>query len=330
VASDIHGKNHGVDGSFGAHVEALTLLSARGELLELGPGDPVFDATLGGMGLTGIVLRARIRMRAVSSPLVSVDTDRVGDLDAALNALQAPGGRHRVAWLDLLGRTPARGIVTRAEHADAGAAPGSGGPESGATVSPRAAVPRFWPGILLRPSTVAAFNELRYRTAPRHAREHIEGVGRHMFPLDGLSAWPRLYGPHGFVQYQLVVPSGRERVLQAVIERLRRSRVPCYLAVLKDFGPAGAGPLSFPLPGWTLALDMPRSAPGLGELLRGFDELVIEAGGRVYLAKNPEIRAEALRAMYPRLGEWQAVRDRIDPERVWRSDMALRAGLVSS
>jgi decaprenylphospho-beta-D-ribofuranose 2-oxidase len=150
-----------------------------------------------------------------------------------------------------------------------------------------------------------------------------------MFPLDGLTAWPRLYGGHGFVQYQLVVPYGRERVLEAVIERLSRGRVPCYLAVLKDFGPVGAGPLSFPIPGWTLALDMPRRAHGLQELLRGFDELVIEAGGRVYLSKNPTVRPEGLRAMYPRLGEWQAVRDRFDPERLWRSDLALRAGLVS-
>jgi len=325
IASDIHGKNHGVDGAFGAHVEALTLLTAAGELLELEPGDPdgVFAATLGGMGLTGIVVRARIRLRPVRSAMLSVDTDRVGDLDAALAALQAPGGRHRVAWLDLLGPRPGRGIVTRAEHVAAGPA------TPDATVRARATVPPLFPSALLRAATVAAFNELRFRAAPRCARGTLEGLGAHMFPLDGLTAWPRLYGAKGFVQYQLVVPYGQERALHDLIGRLRRARVPCYLAVLKDFGPAGAGPLSFPIPGWTLALDMPRRAPCLEAVLREFDELVAAAGGRVYLAKNPWIRPDALDAMYPRLAEWRAVRDRVDPERLWRSDMAVRAGLVA-
>lgn len=330
IASDIHGKNHGVDGTFGAHVEALTLLTAGGELLELEPGDPdgVFAATLGGMGLTGVVLRARIRLRPVASPMLSVDTDRVGDLDGALAALQAPGGRHRVAWLDLLGPRPGRGIVTRAEHAPEAAGDPATVPGR-ATVGARATVPPFFPSALLRPSTVAVFNELRFRTAPVSARGQLEGLGPHMFPLDGLVAWPRLYGAKGFVQYQLVVPYGQERVLYEVIERLRRSHVPCYLAVLKDFGPAGAGALSFPIPGWTLALDMPRRAHGLEALLREFDELVAAAEGRVYLAKNPSIRPEVLEAMYPGLAEWRRVRDRVDPERLWRSDMALRAGLVA-
>ena len=149
-----------------------------------------------------------------------------------------------------------------------------------------------------------------------------------MFPLDSLDAWPRLYGPRGFLQYQFVVPTGSERLLELVIERLRRGRVPCYLATLKDLGPANGAPLSFPLQGWTLALDLPRTAPGLESLLRGFDDAVAEAGGRVYLSKDARLRPEALRAMYPRLDEWRAARDRADPERVWCSDLARRTGLL--
>jgi decaprenylphospho-beta-D-ribofuranose 2-oxidase len=149
-----------------------------------------------------------------------------------------------------------------------------------------------------------------------------------MFPLDALDAWPRLYGPHGFLQYQLVVPTGSERVLELVIERMRRARVPCYLAVLKDFGPANCAPLSFPLAGWTLALDLPRAAGGLEALLRGFDDEVAEAGGRVYLSKDARLTPDALRAMYPRLEEWRAARDRLDPERAWGSDLARRTGLL--
>ena len=198
------------------------------------------------------------------------------------------------------------------------------------TVRARATVPHGWPGGLLRPGTVGAFNELRYRRTPQRERGRVDGLGAHMFPLDVLDAWPRLYGRAGFFQYQLVVPAGREDVLERVIARLRAASVPCYLAVLKDFGPANEMPLSFPIEGWTLALDLPRAAPGIDAALDRVDELVAEAGGRVYLTKDARMRAEALQAMYPRLAEWRAVRDRADPERIWRSDLALRAGLIEA
>ena len=149
-----------------------------------------------------------------------------------------------------------------------------------------------------------------------------------MFPLDVLDAWPRLYGAAGFVQYQLVVPRGREVALEQVLVQLRRSGVPCYLAVLKDFGPANGFPLSFPLEGWTLALDLPRRAAGLMALLERLDEIVAEAGGRVYLAKDARLRPETLAAMYPRLDEWRSIRDAVDPAGRWRSDLAVRTGLV--
>jgi decaprenylphospho-beta-D-ribofuranose 2-oxidase len=149
-----------------------------------------------------------------------------------------------------------------------------------------------------------------------------------MFPLDALERWPRLYGPDGFLQYQFVVPFGEERVLEAAIDRLRKARVPCYLAVLKDFGPANGAPLSFPIAGWTLTLDVPRSASGLGPLLDAFDRLVVEAGGRVYLSKDARMKPEVLGAMYPRLEEWRTVRAAADPRGMWCSDLATRVGLV--
>jgi decaprenylphospho-beta-D-ribofuranose 2-oxidase len=323
IASDIHGKNHGTAGTFGTHVEAISLLRADGELVQLKPGtaDGAFEATLGGMGLTGIVVDARIRLTPLAGATLSVDTDRVRTLDDALAALKAAGGPHRVAWLDLLCARPGCGVVTRAEHIDA---PGAGA----AVVRSRATVPRGWPAGALRPGAVRAFNAVKYATAPRTARGQIERYGRHMFPLDSLDAWPRLYGPRGFLQYQLVVPAGAEKVLEFVIERLRRGRVPCYLAVLKDFGPANGAPLSFPLEGWTLALDIPRTAPGLEPLLQSCDHAVAEAGGRVYLSKDARLRPEVLAVMYPRLGEWRTARDRVDPERLWCSDLARRTGLL--
>ncbi len=311
-----------------ATFDALELLSASGELLELrrGDDDELLGATIGGMGLTGVITWAKIRMRAVTSSLLSVDTDRVDGIDEALSALSAPGGSYRVAWLDLLGSHPGRGIVTRAEHLDAAAVPS--GMRGEATVRARATIPASWPSGVLRARAVAAFNELRFRRAPRSERGHVEGVGKHMFPLDALDAWPRLYGPHGFVQYQFVVPPDQDRVLYQTIGLLRGAHVPCFLAVLKDFGPANDAPISFPIAGWTLALDLPRTAPGLEAALQRCDELVAEAGGRVYLTKDARLRAETVRAMYPRLEQWRAIRDRLDPKGLWRSDLALRTGLV--
>jgi decaprenylphospho-beta-D-ribofuranose 2-oxidase len=324
IASDIHGKNHPSAGCFGAHVRALGLLDARGEAHELAPGDPLFAATVGGMGLTGVILWARLALERVPGDFVSVDTERVRSLDGAL-ALLAPDGtpRHRVAWLDLLAPRPGRGIVTSCHHV---APPRPPRPTPGART---ATVPERWPAGLLRTQVVRAFNELRYRRAPRRERGRAQPLGEHMFPLDSLEAWPRLYGPAGLFQYQFAVPGGQERTLEAVIAGLARARVPCFLATLKAFGTPSGGPLSFPLAGWTLALDLPRAAAGVGRLLDGFDELVAEAGGRVYLTKDARLRPSVLEAMYPRLAEWRAVRDAADPERCWRSDLSARIGLTA-
>ena len=333
IACDIHGKNHGAVGSFGAHVRALGLVTAAGESLELSRDDgaELLDATIGGLGLTGVITWAELELvPAPTGTELSVDVDRVEDLDGALAALDAAGGPYRVAWLDLLGPRPARGVVTRAELAPADPGQPRGSHHRGATVGARARVPSWWPGGALRPQTVRAHNAIRFHASPRRARGRREGFGAHMFPLDVLDAWPRLYGPAGFVQYQCVVPRGHERALQVVLERLRASPVPCYLAVLKDFGPESSAPLSFPLHGWTLALDLPRRAPGLGSLLSELDGIVAEAGGRVYFAKDSHLDPATVAAMYPRLPAWRAVRDRVDPERRWQSDLARRTGLVES
>jgi decaprenylphospho-beta-D-ribofuranose 2-oxidase len=231
--------------------------------------------------------------------------------------------------LDLLSRRPVRGVVTRAEQLSRDPST-TDCARAQTTVAARMTIPARWPGGLLRTSIVRAYNEFRFRRSPRRETGRVEAFGPHIFPLDALDGWPRLYGRRGFVQYQPVVPRGQERTLEELIIRLRRSRVPCYLATLKDLGPQSDAPLSFPLAGWTITLDLPRAAPGLEALLRGFDELVAGAGGRVYLAKDGRLRPDTLAAMYPRLEQWRAVRDRVDPERRWRSDLGLRTGLVTA
>jgi decaprenylphospho-beta-D-ribofuranose 2-oxidase len=332
IAADIHGKNHGTALTFSRHVVSLTLLTSQGTVLELerDRDDPRFAATTGGMGLTGLVLSARIQLRRVRSGMLSVDIDRAADLDQAFALLDEGAGSrgaHRVAWLDLLTGAEPRGVVTRADHVesdDGTLRPGI------VTTSARARVPAGWPGVLLRVPVVRAHNELRFRLAPHHERGKLEPFGPHMFPLDVLDCWPRLYGRAGFLQYQFVVPRGAESTIRAVLALLRRERIPCFLAVLKDFGDAAPGHLSFPIAGWTLALDLPAGGRGLGAALQRCDELVAGAGGRVYFAKDGRLSPEMTRAMYPRLAEWRRVRDELDPDGLWRSDLAVRTELVES
>ncbi|MGY1808569.1 FAD-binding protein [Blastococcus sp. SYSU D00669] len=334
LAADIHGKNHHREGAFAQHVRWIDLLTADGQVRRVGPEqDPAaFWVTAGGMGLTGVVLRASIRLLPVETAYVSVDTERAVDLDDLFARLAATDHRYRysVAWIDLLARGSAlgRAVLTRGDHAPR-AALGRRHRADPLRFAPRpvATVPGAVPGGLLRRSTVRAFNELWYRRAPRERRGEVQPLATFFHPLDGLLRWNRVYGPDGFLQYQFVVPFGQEDVVRSVVEELSAAGAPSFLAVLKRFGPADPGPLSFPLPGWTLALDVPTRTPGLAPLLDRFDELVAAAGGRVYLAKDSRLRPEVLPQMYPRLDEWRAGRDRLDPGHAFSSDLARRLGL---
>ncbi|MDA8269159.1 MAG: FAD-binding oxidoreductase, partial [Actinomycetota bacterium] len=336
LAADVHGKNHHRDGSFAAHVDRVALATPTGAV-EVGPAqDPdVFWATAGGMGLTGVATEATIRMLRAPSAYVLVDTERASNLDDLMGRMAARDDEYRysVAWIDCLarGRHLGRGVLTRGDHAAEDDLP----PRLRRTArafDPRMPidVPVTPPPGLLNPLTVAAFNEAWFRAAPKHRTGHPEHLTTFFHPLDGIGGWNRLYGRSGFVQYQLAVPFGAEDCIRAVVERFRRHRVASFLGVLKRFGPGDPGPLSFPAPGWTLALDLPIGPPTLGPLLDELDELVVAAGGRVYLAKDGRLRPDVLAAMYPNLDQWRAVRARVDPNGLLDSDLARRLGLVPS
>ncbi|WP_443050381.1 FAD-binding protein [Streptomyces sp. NBC_00286] len=332
IGADLHGKNHHVSGSFTRHVRALELLTADGEIRTVGRGTPLFDATAGGMGLTGVVLAATVRLQPVETSLMSVDTERAKDLDDLMARLTATDHRYRysVAWIDLLGRGTSlgRSVLTRGDHAPVDALPARARRDPLAFRPARfSAAPSFVPDGLLGRTTVGLFNELWYRKAPRARAGELQRISAFFHPLDGVPHWNRLYGKSGFVQYQFVVGYGQEGALRRIVHRISRRRCPSFLAVLKRFGEGDPGWLSFPVPGWTLALDLPAHLPGLGAFLDELDEEVAAAGGRVYLAKDARLRPELFAAMYPRLDEFRALRAELDPAGVFTSDLSRRLGL---
>lgn len=333
VASDIHGKNHHVDGSFGHHLHALRVMDAEGSLHALTPdSDPEWWwATIGGMGLTGVVVEADFDLIPLETSRCVVDTERAEDLDDVMARMAQGDHRYRysVAWIDLLatGRRLGRSVLTRGDHATVDQLPVSQR-RAPLTFSPRqvASVPTAVPNVLNRAS-VTAFNEMWFRRAPRLRVGEVQALSAFFHPLDAVGHWNRLYGPGGFLQYQLLVPFGAEEALRNVVETLAASGAASFLAVLKRFGDANPAPLSFPRPGWTLTIDLPARTASVAPLVRRLDDVVLGAGGRHYLAKDAHLTPDALRRGYPRLAEWQAVRHRVDPQRRWRSDLARRLDL---
>jgi decaprenylphospho-beta-D-ribofuranose 2-oxidase len=333
VAADIHGKNHHRDGGFGAHVRSLRLRTPEATLTvspELRPD--LFWATVGGMGLTGVILEAEIRLQPVATSRIRVDTERARDLDDVLARMSSGDDAYQysVAWIDCLARggSLGRSVLTRGDHAEPAELPARQRRDP-LEFRPRTrlAAPPWVPPGLLRPLAVRAFNEAWFRRAPALERGRVVPLSAFFHPLDGVDRWNLLYGPSGFVQHQLVVPFGAEEVLRSALEQLSGAGAASFLAVLKRFGAEGPGLLSFPRPGWTLALDIPVGDPGLGPLLDRIDEAVAAAGGRIYLAKDARLRPDLLPLMYPRLDDWRALRERLDPGGVLCSDLSRRLAL---
>lgn len=333
VASDVHGKNHHVDGSFGQHVVSIKVLLSSGQEVVLSPTENAswFWATVGGMGLTGVVTEVTVRMLQVESSQVMVETRRLAHLDDVIGAMSDSSDddfRYSVAWVDMLasGRALGRGVLTRGNHARAIDVTGNEPCRYDPKV--RLAAPPWVPNGLLNKFTVRAFNEAWYRKAPAKSHVGLESIPAFFHPLDGVRQWNALYGSNGFIQYQFIVPLDRVDVLRTVIGQFADAGVASFLAVLKRMGPSNAAPMSFPTEGWTLTLDLAAGSSRLPGLLDHVDDLVLDAGGRHYLAKDAHVSAHAVERAYPRLAEWKAVRDDMDPRGLWISDLARRLKLV--
>jgi decaprenylphospho-beta-D-ribofuranose 2-oxidase len=332
IASDVHGKDHHAAGTFGSHVRSLVLGLPDGSTRTLTPETTPDElwATCGGMGLTGTIVEATVAFRPIETSLISVDIDRAPDLDTLLVLLREgePRYRYSVAWIDLLarGRHLGRSVLYQGDFASRDAVAPGNDPLAFEPPSLIPAPPA--PSGLLNRWTIRAFNELWFRKEPKRRRDDLQTITKFFYPLDMLDRWNRLYGPKGFLQWQCLVPFGREDVLRSVIESLAGDHVASFLAVLKRFGPANPGPLSFPTPGWTLALDIPAGHDALTPMLARLDRSVADAGGRIYLAKDSCLHPDLVPVMYPRLDQWRAVRARLDPDRRLVSDLARRLRLL--
>lgn len=318
IANDVHGKNHHRRGTFGAHVERFALLRSDRGVLECSPRDnaELFAATIGGLGLTGIVLWAELRLLPVRSSRVASTSIRFGNLDEffVLSAEHDAAHEYSVAWVDCLARGASlgRGIFTVGDHADDGVLQLATGA--------KLAVPMVPPFSLVNRLSLTAFNTLYYRRHPSSVRHSVVDYDSFFYPLDGIAHWNRMYGPRGFQQYQCVVPEADARAaIGALLAAIAALGAGSFLAVLKRCGTARSpGLLSFPLPGVSLALDFPQRDALNRKLFERMDRIVAEVGGRLYPAKDAHMSGPDFRRAYP---QWQRVEALRDPNllsRFWQ------------
>jgi decaprenylphospho-beta-D-ribofuranose 2-oxidase len=334
IAADVHGKNHHVQGSFGNHVLSLDLLCADGGVRAVAPNGETSDlfwATIGGMGLTGVILRATVALQRVETAYFTVDTDRCSDIDDLMERMTAGDENYTysVAWFDAVtrGKHMGRAVLTRGNKATLSELTPKMRRNPVKFVAPEfGTIPEVFPNKMVNKLTARAFSEFWYRKSPSHRVGELQNITQFFHPLDIVAEWNRVYGPNGFLQYQFVVPFTEADVFRACFEKIVTSGQLSCLNVLKRFGPGNPSPLSFPMPGWTLTVDLPIEE-GLESLCNSLDELVIAAGGRVYLAKDSRLQASTFRRMYPRLNDFLAVRRRVDPTGLFTSDLARRLSL---
>lgn len=306
IAADVHGKNHHVHGSFGNFLDWIDLMDGSGRVLRCNPQEnpDLFTATIGGMGLTGVILRAAFRLRRVETAWIRQETIAAPDLDTTLAAFETyAASTYSVAWIDCLaqGRALGRSLITLGEHATLTDLPmRNRAAPFAAPTKRKLAMPMDAPSFALNRWSIRAFNHLYYRRGAGRSGESLIGWEGYFYPLDAILNWNRLYGRRGFAQYQVVLPLAlAQSGLSALLREIAASGLGSFLAVLKRLGPQGAGQMSFPMEGHTLALDFPASEAAF-DLMRRLDDITIAHGGRHYLAKDSRLSPDMLRRTDPR------------------------------
>ncbi len=332
IGCNIHGKNHHHDGCFGDHVTKMELLLANGDVVTVSPTEhkELFWATIGGMGLTGVILNATIKLTPVKSGEIDVETIRVENLDHFFEvSAESADFTHVVSWIDTVatGKNMGRGVFMRGRYSNSTATSESGGVDRLASAIGKLANGKsFNSNLLLNRFTVRAFNEAYFRKEKKGCVKSMTNYKPFFFPLDAVANWNYIYGPRGFLQYQFVVPS-RDAVREA-LKLVSSSKEASFLSVIKEFGDKDHGGLSFPQKGITLAMDFPNTGKPLFKLFEKLDQLVLEAGGRIYLGKDARLPSKHVAAMYSDLDTWKDTRKKYDPDGLFASDLARRLDLL--
>lgn len=331
IANDVHGKNHHKDGCISEHIEEINLLLADGSTITCSrnENDEIFWATVGGVGLTGIILSAKIKLIRVETSYIEVDYLKAKNLDEALQMFEDGDDHYQysVAWIDCLatGKSLGKSVLMRGNHAPLSKIDKR--PPLVANGKGKLGIPFNFPSIVLNPLSIKTFNTLYYGKFKNSST--IVDYDSFFYPLDAINNWNKMYGKKGFVQYQVVFPPETSREgLKVVLERLSKSKRSSFLAVLKSFGEGNKGLFSFPFKGYTLALDIPIKDEKLFPFLRELDELVISKGGRLYLAKDSELNSQHFAQMYPTLDKFKKIKQEIDPSGVFSSSIARRVGIM--
>ncbi len=331
IGCNIHGKNHHVDGCFGDHVRSMEILTGKGDIVECSRDvEPeLFWATIGGMGLTGLILSVEVQLYRVANPYIEMETVRCENLDEFFVVSEESADfSHTVTWIDCAkrGAGMGRGIMMRGGHAKAGTQH-----EDGAVMELADHVMRMIDGrpfesnLWLNSATISIFNEVYFRKTPPGTHRTVVGYEPFFFPLDAVNNWNYIYGDRGFLQYQMVVPDNE--ATREIIDQISASGMGSFLAVIKDFGELDHGGLSFPMKGTTLALDFPNLGTPLLDLMNRLDDVVMSCGGRVYLGKDARLSEANFKTMYPEWEKWKDIRDKWDPDGVFQSDLGRRLGL---
>lgn len=318
VASDVHGKNHHVEGSFSHHTLSFQLMLASGEIMTCSreENEPIFWATFGGMGLTGIILQVTFQLKKIETSYIKVTSIKAKNLSEILNLLtQFEHTTYSVAWIDCVksGDSMGRSLLMKGEHATLEDIKNTRFATKPLAIPQKfkLTVPFYLPSFTLNKLTVGLFNFGIYNTQLSKEVNHIQDYDSFFYPLDVIHHWNRIYGKRGFTQYQFVIPkeAGYE-AMKKILEMVVKAGMASFLAVLKTFGKQD-GLLSFPMEGYTLTLDFPIM-PTLFSILDTLDEVVSSYGGRIYLTKDVRVSPEMFAKMYPKLPEFQAILDKID------------------
>lgn len=329
IASDIHGKNHHRDGCLSNFINSLQIVLASGETVRASRAENtrLFHASCGGMGLTGMIVRASLRLLPLPGNAIRQRHLIADHLRAVMDLFDQHGDCHySVAWLDCLARGDklGRSVLFLGEHMDdANTASRSTPRFPGLGIN----IPFTTPGFLLNRSSMSAFNRFYYHWYRRKAERQIVGLNNFFFPLDSIHNWNRLYGSRGFLQYQLVLPAeSAYSGLSAVLQRVSAAGKGSFLSVLKKMGPQNANLLSFPCAGYTLALDF-KITNDVFQLLDSLDDIVLHHGGRLYLAKDARMSEHVFKAGYPDWEQFVAVKQEVDPQGIFASVQSRRLGL---